>query len=155
MNATVRVAALCVSIALPSASLAQQLTPLLAAQRVEALEQQQCQIQRDIRVIPDGPGAQLAAETATVRQLKGQMFAELVGLEAQMDVIQELQSASTMIREKHVKEIVRYSANSIGRWTNDGQQVLEAEIQQLLGELRVAVAAEQSPVQCSPTGPLR
>jgi hypothetical protein len=128
---------------------AQAISPALAAERVQVLQLEQCQVQRDVRAMPRDRGPAREDAIRALRETKDRMHAQLVGLEAGMDASPELQAAFDAIRESRLTEKLLFSRGTIEQWDDGSELRVESIIQQDLARVRGELAPGAAPVQCA------
>jgi hypothetical protein len=142
--------------ALPGAALfilaapvvAQQLTAVQGASRVEALQRQQCLVQQDVFGLRSASTEGRVQAIAMLRETKTRMHAELSALEAEIGGTPTLQSAAELLRELRLAEKIQYSQGTIEQWTDSSERRLERIIQEDLAAVRAAFLPTAPPVTC-------
>jgi hypothetical protein len=128
---------------------AQALSPAIAAERVQVLQLEQCQVQRDVRTLPSAGSSERENAIRALRETKDQMHARLVGLEARMDASPALRAVSDVIRESRLKEKLLFSRGTIEHWDDRSERRIEWIIQEDLAQVRRALAPGATPVECA------
>ena len=131
---------------------AQTLSSAIAAERLQVLQLEQCQVQRDVRAMPSAGGPEREDAIRVLREIKDRMHAELLGLEARMDASPALQVASDAIRESRLKEKLLFSRGTVEQWDDGSELRIESIIQQDLAQIRTQLAPGAAPVQCATAG---
>ena len=133
---------------LPDSLSAQQITRSDAAQRVAALQTQQCEVQASVRLLTRTAGPELDASIQRLLATKGAMLVELSSLEAQLRVSEELQGVVETMQSSRLVDRLTYSRGTIEQWRDGSENRIEALIQANLTELGRALVPTASAPQC-------
>jgi hypothetical protein len=129
--------------------IAQTISADLAAERVQVLQLEQCQVQRDVRAMRRAGGPEPQEAIRVLQETKERMHAQLLGLGARMDASPALQTASEVIRESRLEEKLLFSLGTVEQWADGSELRIEAMIQEDLAQIRSRLAPGAAPVQCA------
>ena len=137
-----------------------------AIERVEELTQQQRDVQREVRSLPE-TGEARRDQLRRLRERKDQMTDAVQQLEQQLDQAAQsargehpeagraLQEAANQIREEKIKEKLQYSRGTIEQWDAESANTLEMNIEADLRNLQEQLERARAAAGEATSDPLR